>query len=90
LKLETFDMKLFFLLHLHHFAVLVVAAVGADAVWQDRLLAARAILNLNRLQVVMAPPVALPGTRRAPLGDGHECSPSFVERQRGKRSMVGA
>ena len=48
----------------HDFAALVVAAVGADAVRQHRLVALAAVLDLDRLDVVMAAPFALAGVRR--------------------------
>jgi len=45
----------------YHLAPLIVAAVGADAVGQHRLLAPAAILDLEGLEVVVAAPLALPG-----------------------------
>jgi hypothetical protein len=60
----------------HHLTALVVAAIRAHAVRQHRLFASGAILNLNRLEVLMAPPLPLPGMRRAPLRNGHVFSPS--------------
>jgi hypothetical protein len=54
------------------FSALVVAAIRADAVRQSRLIALRAILDLRRLGMMVAAPVALPGTRRTPLRYGHD------------------
>ena len=39
------------LFHRHDFPALIVAAIRADAVWQHRLIALGAILNLERLDV---------------------------------------
>jgi hypothetical protein len=62
---------LLLLFHDHHLTALVMAAVRANAVGQHRLFASRAVLNLNRLEVQVAPPLALPGMRCAPLWNGH-------------------
>src|SRR5262249_38808762 len=56
---------------LDDFPPLVVPAVRADPVRQDRLVAPRAVLNPQCLHVVVAPPLALNGFRRASLGNGH-------------------
>jgi hypothetical protein len=56
------------------FTALVVAAGGADAVRQARLLATRAILNLHRIEVVVTPAFALTGPGGPSLGDSHGCS----------------
>jgi hypothetical protein len=45
---------------------------------QDRFVALRAILNLDRLNVLMTPPFALPGMGRASLWDSHVSLP-FVK-----------
>jgi hypothetical protein len=67
---------LLLLFHHYHLTALVVAAVRADAVGQHRLFASRAVLNLNGLEMLMAPPLPLPGMRRTPLRNGHVVSPS--------------
>ena len=61
----------------HDFTALIEAAVRADAVRQDRLVALRAILNLDRFLVMVAPPRPLFGVRRAALGNSHDCSPCW-------------
>jgi hypothetical protein len=68
---------LLLLFHVHHGAALVVAAVGADAVRQHGVVALRAVLDLYRLEVVMTPPLALPGVGGTSLGDCHEYVPSL-------------
>jgi hypothetical protein len=67
---------LLLLFHHHDLTALVVAAVRADAVRKHRLFASGAILNLDRIEVLMAPPLPLPGMRRTPLRNGHVFSPS--------------
>jgi hypothetical protein len=62
----------FLLFHLHYFAALVVAAIRTDAMRQHRLVATAAVLNLQRLDVQVAPPFALPGVRCSSLWDCHE------------------
>jgi hypothetical protein len=49
-----------------------VAAIGADTVRQHRLIAVAAILDLERFDVMVAPPFALPGVRSASLWNCHE------------------
>jgi hypothetical protein len=51
-----------------------MAAVGADAMRQGRLVALRAILDLRRLGVMMAAPVALLRLGGTPLRYGHDFS----------------
>ena len=63
---------LLLLFRLHRFAALVVAAVGTDAVRQHRLVALGAILDLQRFDVQMASPLALPGVRSSSLGNSHD------------------
>jgi hypothetical protein len=55
----------------YHFAALIIAAVGTDPVRQHRLVALAAVLNLNRFEVEVAPPFALPGVRDASLRNSH-------------------
>src|SRR5262245_49261886 len=59
----------------HDFTALIEATVRANAMRQDRLVALRAILNLDGFLVVVAPSAPLPGMRRAALRNSHECSP---------------
>jgi hypothetical protein len=44
----------------HDFAVLIDAAIRANAVGQHRLVALRAVLNLNGIAVVVTPPLISP------------------------------
>jgi hypothetical protein len=55
----------------NHCPVLIIAAVGADAMGQHRLAAVGAILNLDRCHVLMTSPLALLGMRCPPLWDRH-------------------
>jgi len=64
-------MALLLLFRSDHFAALVVAAVGADAVRQDRLVAVGAVLDLQGFDVLMAPPFAVAGVRSPSLGNSH-------------------
>jgi hypothetical protein len=48
-----------------------MAAVRADVVGQDRLLAVAAILDLQRLEMLVTAPLALAGMRGSSLGYGH-------------------
>src|SRR5262249_51369875 len=72
-----------------HLATLVESAVGADAVGQHRLFAARAVLDLHRFDVVVAAPCALPGTGDSSLGNRHDCLPCRFCQDRGQEDMVG-
>src|SRR5262249_47863702 len=63
---------LLFLFLRHHLAVLVETAVGANPVRQHRLLAARTILDLDWLDVLMAPAFALTGMGDSSLRDCHD------------------
>ena len=67
--------RLLLLFRRHDFATLVIAAVGADTVRQHRLIALRAVLDLHRLNVLMAPPIALAGVRGPSLWYGHDSIP---------------
>ena len=60
------------LVHVHHFAALIGAAIGAHAVRHDRLIALRAELNLHGNDVVMAAAGALPRTGSASFGYCHD------------------
>jgi hypothetical protein len=51
-----------------------MAAVGANAVGKYRLVAAAAILDLQRLQVLMTPPFTLAGVGGSSLGNCHRFS----------------
>ena len=53
-------------------AALEEPAVRADPVRQDRLVALLAILDLDGLDGVVAPPMALLGVGRSSLGNGHD------------------
>src|SRR2546425_1534907 len=65
--------RLFLFLFLgDHFAVLVEAAVGADAMRQHRLFAARTILDLDGLDVLVAAAFALTGMGGSSLRDCHD------------------
>src|SRR5579884_2639465 len=75
--------------HGYDFAALVIAAVGADVVRQHRLLAARAVLDLDRLEVLVAAPLALAGVGGTSLGDCHVCSPSVRGSSGVKLAMLG-
>jgi hypothetical protein len=55
----------------HDFAFLIDAAIRADAVGQHRLIALRAVLDLNGIAVVMTPPLISSGTGNASLRYGH-------------------
>jgi hypothetical protein len=54
-----------------YFAALVVSARGANPVRQDRLAALAAVLDLDRLDVEVAPPFSLTGVGGASLRDCH-------------------
>ena len=69
------QMLLFLGFHRHNFTLLVEPAIGADPVRQNRLIALAAVLNLDRLEVEVATPLALSGVRRPPLGNSHESLP---------------
>src|SRR6516164_2632158 len=74
------DLHLLFLLlfHVHNFPALIVAAIGANAVRQHRLVALRAVLHLNGLDMQMASPLALPGVRRSSLRNCHWVRPCQI------------
>src|SRR5204863_5280461 len=63
---------LLLLVLLHHLTALVKAATAAHAVGQHRLLAAGAVVDGQRRQVMVTPPHALAGFRRSSLGNGHD------------------
>jgi hypothetical protein len=73
----------------HNLATLVMPAVGAYPVRKHRFIAPAAVLNLNWLQMQMAPPLALTGVRRAPLGNSHESLP-FRDDFEVKRVILGS
>jgi len=62
---------LLLLLRTDYFPALVVTAVRADAVRQDGLFTVGAILDLHRLQVQVAAPLALAGVGGPSLGNCH-------------------
>src|SRR5262249_27508963 len=66
---------LLLLFHRHLLAALVEAAVGADAVRQLRLVALRAVLDLQRLEVLVAAALPLSRVRRSSLRNGHDRMP---------------
>ena len=76
----------------HDLTALVIAAIGTDAVRQHRLFAAAAILNLHRLEVLVAAPLALAGVGGSSLRNGHDvrlrfanpARPAPADRLRGK------
>ena len=76
------------LLHVDDLAVLVVAAGGADAVRQDGLLAARAILDLNGLEVLVAAPLALPGVGGSSLRNGHDFLPCWEVARKNRAGLA--
>src|SRR5438067_12020681 len=61
----------FLLFHRYDFSVLIVAAVRTDPMRQHRLIASAAVLNLERFNVVVAPPFALAGVGGPSLWDCH-------------------
>jgi len=65
-----------FLLFRYHLTALIMAAVGADAVRQHRLVALAAILHLDGFNVLMTPPFSLAGVRRSPFWNCHDLMPS--------------
>src|ERR1051326_4652300 len=67
-------------------AALVLTAIGADVMRQDRLLAVRAILHLQRFDMLMTSPHSLPRMRSPSLRDCH--SSAFLKTPRFKRSML--
>jgi hypothetical protein len=71
-RVQGYKHGLLLLFGRHDFAVLIIAAVGANVVRQNRLLAAVTVLDLHRLSVQMAPPFALAGVRGSSLGDSHD------------------
>src|SRR5262245_16621783 len=50
-------------LGLHNLAVTILSAVGADAMSQHRLAAVRAVLHLDRREMLMTTSLALPSMR---------------------------
>jgi hypothetical protein len=58
--------------HLHHFDIPIVAALGAHAMGQDRLIAVTAVLYLDRLHMEVTSPHALPRMGNTSLRYGHE------------------
>jgi hypothetical protein len=74
---------LLFLFHHDRFAALHVrpAAVPADRVGENGMAAAIAVRILPRLEMLMAPPFALPGMGDPSLWNSHDRLPSgFVDR----------
>ena len=59
-------------LRLDHRAILIVAAVGADAMRQHGLFAVGAVLDLHRLDVQVAAPLTLPCVGRSSLRNRHD------------------
>jgi hypothetical protein len=55
-----------------HDATLKKTAIRANPMRQDRLVALLAVLNLNRANGVVRPPMALLGTGRTSLGNSHD------------------
>jgi hypothetical protein len=81
-------MLLLLLFRRYDFPALVVAAVGTDAVRQHGFVALAAILDGERLDVLMTPPFALAGVRGPSLGDCHDDS-AFSALAEWKRVILG-
>ena len=59
-------------LHLHHFDIPIVAALGADTMGKHGLIAVAAVLYLDRLHMEVTSPHALPRMGDTSLRYGHE------------------